>query len=187
MILMNYFWSLCLISFFLFFFIFSLIFLLMPIKGCSRFTMFKEWICRKTMHNRKQHVSYACNLTCHRLGICNCSVGQVSPTRSRRVTRSGCEDARAQAAWAGRGAAWRWRAWACGPIWCLHSNVWILHKFLDRNKKRRSFYFRFLSKISQFNVRCLICCLETPFSEMKCLSNWIFKAIFVILMNKIWI
>ena len=41
---------------------------------------------------------------------------KVSPTESRRVDRSGCEDARAQAAWAGRGEAWRRRAWACGPI-----------------------------------------------------------------------
>ena len=54
---------------------------------------------------------------------------------------SGCEDARAQAAWAGRGEARRWRAWACGPIWCrTPTSVYCIKTFLARKESVRKFH-----------------------------------------------
>ena len=74
--------------------------------------------------------------------------------------------------WGTRGAAGRWKAFSCDPIWYLHSDVCILHKSIFGLGKIGSqilYLFKANLLIILFSLDILRC-LETPilWNEMLC-------------------
>ena len=131
MILMNSVWNLCLISFFCFFVFPLSIFLLLPIKGCSRFKMLNKWTCKKTMHDLKHPVCMHATWPAIRLGICNYSVGQVSPTMSRRVILVRLWRCQGPGSLGRQRRSSEMKSLGLWPHLMPHSNVCILHKTID--------------------------------------------------------
>ena len=135
------------------------------------FKTFTEWTCKKTMHDLKHPVCMHATWPAIRLGICNYSVGQVSPTMSRRVILVRLWRCQGPGSLGRQRRSSEMKSLGLWPHLMPHSNVCILHKNIFGSERiGAEISYLFTANLSIiFSSLDILRCLETPilWNEMK--------------------